>query len=214
MKTKKKKCLHQKWNTFFPEFKNSSEHLRSDAHQSQIIRGGGGCTCRPYSNYWGDTFKLLGEYIPPFPSGFGTSGWLSGHRQWRRRWRSAGHWHPPLGFKVSKFRAISYYLGKIASKFWAILHQNFGQFHIFWASLGQNFGQFNIHQTVSISVETFFLFFLEVTLIGTEKSIAFRAKLIQCHFSGKSLVPPQILFSSFAHGHRLQHSLCTRRKIV
>ena len=40
---------------------------------------------------------------------------------------------------------------------WAILHQNFGQFHIFWASLRQNFGQFNIHQTVSISVKTFFL---------------------------------------------------------
>ena len=33
----KKKGLHQKWNTFFSP--NSSGHLRSDAHQSQIIRG-------------------------------------------------------------------------------------------------------------------------------------------------------------------------------
>ena len=32
-----KKGLHQKWNTFF--FPNSSGHLRSDAHQSQIIGG-------------------------------------------------------------------------------------------------------------------------------------------------------------------------------
>ena len=72
---------------------------------------------------------------------------------------------------------------------WAKLHQNFGQFHIFWASLRQKFGQFNIHETVSISVETFFLF-LEVTLIGTEKTDRSRTKLIQCHFSGKSLVSP------------------------
>ena len=101
---------------------------------------------------------------------------------------------------------------------WAILHQNLWQFHIFWASLRQNFGQFNIYQTVSISVETFFFgghlnsnrkttsisvktFFLEVTLIGTEKPIAFLAKLIQCHFSGKSLVSPQILLSSYAHAY-------------
>ena len=48
---------------------NSSGHLRSDTHQSQII--GGGCRCRPYSNYRGDTVKLLRGYIPP---GFGTPG--------------------------------------------------------------------------------------------------------------------------------------------
>ena len=44
LKTKKnnkkyKKGLHQKWNAFSP---NSGKDLRSDAHQSQII-GGGGC---------------------------------------------------------------------------------------------------------------------------------------------------------------------------
>ena len=54
MKTKKKGLL-QKWNTFFP---NSSEHLRSDAHQNQIIGG-------MQSKYWGDI-------SPPFPPGFGT----------------------------------------------------------------------------------------------------------------------------------------------
>ena len=32
----KKKDLHPKWNTFFP---NSRTDLRSDAHQSQIIEG-------------------------------------------------------------------------------------------------------------------------------------------------------------------------------
>ena len=63
MKTKKK-SLHQKRNTFFPI---SSRDLRSDAHQSQIIRGHadvdhtqiiGGIQ----SNYWGDIS----------PQGFGT----------------------------------------------------------------------------------------------------------------------------------------------
>ena len=36
-KKRKKKGLHQKWNSFF--FPNSSTDLRSDAHQSQIIGG-------------------------------------------------------------------------------------------------------------------------------------------------------------------------------
>ena len=36
IQVKKKKGLHQKWNTFFP---NSSGLLRSDAHQSQTIGG-------------------------------------------------------------------------------------------------------------------------------------------------------------------------------
>ena len=37
--------------------------------------------------------------------------------------------------------------------------RNFGQFYIVWAILHQNFGQFDIHQTVSISVKTFFFSF-------------------------------------------------------
>ena len=61
---------------------------------------------------------------------------------------SGGHWPRRLVSKCQNFG--QFYI------IWAILHQNFGQFHIFLASLRQNFGQFNIHQTVSISVETFF----------------------------------------------------------
>ena len=38
----------------------------------------------------------------------------------RRRGGRGGAGPPPLGFKVSKFRAILYYLGNIALKFWAI----------------------------------------------------------------------------------------------
>ena len=62
MKSKTKKGLHQKWNTFSPK---SSGDLRSDAHQSEIIEGDadedhthiiGGIQ----SNYWEG-------YIPPSP---------------------------------------------------------------------------------------------------------------------------------------------------
>ena len=100
---------------------------------------------------------------------------------------------PPLGFKVSKFWAILYHLGNIALKFW--------QFHIFRASLRQNFGQFNLHQTVSISVKTFFFFGGHLNL--NRKTNHLPGK-IQCHFSGKSLVLPQILLSYYAHACRLQ----------
>ena len=63
VKTKKKKVFAKSGTLFSP---NSSGHLRSDAHQSQII--GGGCRCRPYAQtIGGDTVKLLGGYIshPP-----------------------------------------------------------------------------------------------------------------------------------------------------
>ena len=46
---------------------NSSGHLRSDAHQSQII--GGNADVRHTQTIGGDTTKLLGSYILP---GFGT----------------------------------------------------------------------------------------------------------------------------------------------
>ena len=118
---------------------------------------------------------------------------------WRRRWGVLGALAPRL---VSKCRNFGqFYI------IWAMLHQNFGQFHIFWASLRQNFGQFNIHQTVSISVKTFFsfwrsphfgqknrlnfsddLFYLEVTLIWTEKPIAFRPNSIS--FFGQTFGAP------------------------
>ena len=60
-----KKNLHQEWNTFFPY---SSTDQRSDAHQSQIIRGDAGedhtqSVGGIHSKYWGD--------ISPLP-GFGT----------------------------------------------------------------------------------------------------------------------------------------------
>ena len=55
-----KKDLHQKWNIFSP---NSSGDLRSDAQQSQFI-GGDADVDHTQINYWGDTVKLLGGYIP------------------------------------------------------------------------------------------------------------------------------------------------------
>ena len=51
---------------------NSGGDLRSDAHQSQII--GKDADVDHTQNYWGDTVKLLGGYIPPIPPGFGTPG--------------------------------------------------------------------------------------------------------------------------------------------
>ena len=60
VKTKNKKGLHQRWNTFFPEFK-----------WTPTLR------CTPESNYWGDadvdhtqtiggdTVNLLGDISPP-----------------------------------------------------------------------------------------------------------------------------------------------------
>ena len=79
----KKKGLHQKRNTFFPNSgedqkkvfsrngtlfsSNSSTDLRSDEHQSQII---GGDVDEDHTQIvWGDTVKLLGGY-PPHPPGF------------------------------------------------------------------------------------------------------------------------------------------------
>ena len=85
-----KKSLHQKWNTFSPNSgedqkkkrpspdveqifpPNSCGHLRSDAHQRQII--GGNADVDHSQTIGEDTAKLLGGYIPPPPPGFGTSG--------------------------------------------------------------------------------------------------------------------------------------------
>ena len=83
---RKKKGLHQKWNTFFPRIQrrpktkkgftrngtlfppNSSTDLRSDAHQSQII---GGDADKDHTQIvGGDTIKLLGEIYPPIHPGF------------------------------------------------------------------------------------------------------------------------------------------------
>ena len=61
---KKKKGLHQKnWKTFFHRIQVKT----SAQMQTRVIwLGGGGCRCRPYSNYWGDTL--------PISPGFGTPG--------------------------------------------------------------------------------------------------------------------------------------------
>ena len=60
-----KKRSSPKVEQFFPP--NSSRHLRSDAHQSQII--GGDADVDHTQTIGGDTAKLLGGYIP-HPPGF------------------------------------------------------------------------------------------------------------------------------------------------
>ena len=87
------------------------------------------------------------------------------------------HWPPRL---VSKCRNFGQF-----HIIWAILYQNFWQFHNFWASLRQNFGQFNIHQTVSISVETLFFFFLEGHLNWDRKTDRFSGKIDSMSFFGQ-----------------------------
>ena len=134
--------------------------------------------------------------------------------QWHKSWGGRGALAPPLGFKVSKFCAISYHLGNIASKFWA--KSNYlGKFTSkFWAiSCPSNSPNFSEDLCF-----VFLFFFSEVTLIPIEKPSQFQWRpfffwghlnldrktdrfsgKIQSHFSGKSLVPPQILLSSYAH---------------
>ena len=62
----KKKVLHQKWNTFFPDFKWTP--TLTCTPESNYW---GGCRCRPYSNYWG---RIQSNYWGdiPSPPGFGT----------------------------------------------------------------------------------------------------------------------------------------------
>ena len=62
VKTKKKGGGSPTMEHFFSP--NSSGHLRSDAHQSQII---GECRCRPYSNYWGGIQPNYWGHISPHP---------------------------------------------------------------------------------------------------------------------------------------------------
>ena len=63
VKTKKKGLHQNKWNTIF-------SRIQVDTYAQMHTRVkllGGGCRCRPYSNYWGDAVKLLGGYIPHPP---------------------------------------------------------------------------------------------------------------------------------------------------
>ena len=67
-KKKRKKDLHQKRNTFFPRIQVDAY---AQMHTRVKLFGRMHITIE-YSNYWGDTAKLLGEYIPPSFPGFGT----------------------------------------------------------------------------------------------------------------------------------------------
>ena len=115
---------------------------------------------------------------------------------------SGGHWPRRLVTKCQNFGQFHIIWAKLHQNFsqfhitWAILHQNFGQFHIFLASLRQNFGQFNIHQTVSISEETFFF---GGHLNWDRKTDRFSAKIDSVSFFGQKFGAPQILLSSYAH---------------
>ena len=55
----KRKVFTETRTPFSP---SSSGHLRSDVHQSQII--GRDADVNHTQTIWGDTVKLLGEYIP------------------------------------------------------------------------------------------------------------------------------------------------------
>ena len=56
-------------------------------------------------------------------------------------------------------------------------------------------------KAVSIPVKTFFFIFWRSPQFGQKNRLIFRAKFSAfSHFSGKSLVPPQIILSSYAHG--------------
>ena len=63
--SKDKKRSSPKMEHFFSP--NSSGHLRSDAHQRQIIRGNADVD---HTQTIGDTVKLLGDISPPPPPGF------------------------------------------------------------------------------------------------------------------------------------------------
>ena len=82
-----KKVFTKNGTPFSP---NSSRHLRSDAHRSQII--GEDVDVHHTQTIGGHTVKLLGRgYIPPSPPGFGTPGqskWSEGHQPNVR-----GHWN-------------------------------------------------------------------------------------------------------------------------
>ena len=114
------------------------------------------------------------------------------------------------------------YLGGTGPPGWC---PNFGQFYIFWAILHQNFGQYCvkilgnfmsfgqvclvkysehwIEKTVSRWVRTFFFFGGHHNL---DRKNDWFVRQLSSHFSGKTLVPPQIILSSYAHAYA--HSNC------
>ena len=113
----KKKGLHQKWNTFFPnsgedQKKRSSpkmEHFFPEIKWRPALRCipesnyWRGCRWRPYSNYWGDTVKLLGD-ISPHPPGFSTPGCKQG-----LKWMSLFHPYPIASYWDPTFAVENYF---------------------------------------------------------------------------------------------------------
>ena len=73
IQVKNKKKVFTKNGTLFSP--NSSGHLRSDAHQSQII--GRDADVDHTQTIGGDIVQLLGGYILPIPPGFGTPGYYT-----------------------------------------------------------------------------------------------------------------------------------------
>ena len=113
----------------------------------------------------------------------------------------------PIRFKTSKILANSLFIWANSLFIWAhhwqktvsvktvqILVKTFFLFFFFGEHLNLD------RKTVQILVKTFF-FILENILIWAEKTVSILAEKrnASSHFSGKSLVPPQIILSSYGH---------------
>ena len=118
---------------------------------------------------------------------------------------------PPFGSKrrkSSKIWANGLFIWANSLDIWALHWQNsvpvsvktfFFYFFIFGEHLNLD------RKTVQISGKTFFFFFffffLENTSIWAEKNVSIltEKRNASSHFSGKSLLPPQIILSSYGH---------------
>ena len=71
-------------------------------------------------------------------------------------------------------------------------------FFFFWRT-----PSFGLEQPFQFQGRPFFFFFLENTLIWAEKTVSIltEKRNASSHFSGKSLLPPQIILSSYGHVH-------------
>ena len=117
---------------------------------------------------------------------------------------------PPFGSKrrkSSKIRANGLFIWANSLDIWAHHCQNTVSvsvktfFFFFFFFFGEH-----LHldrKIVQISGKTFFFFFfLENTSIWAEKTVSIltEKRNASSHFSGKSLLPPQIILSSYGHG--------------
>ena len=127
----------------------------------------------------------------------------------RRRGGRGGAIRPPIRFKTSKIRANGLFIWANSLDIWAHHCQNtvsvsvktffffFFFFFFFWRT--PSFGQKN---RSNFGKDLFFFFFLENTSIWAEKTVSIltEKRNASSHFSGKSLLPPQIILSSYGHG--------------